>query len=55
MAHKKETKKIKVRDLQPKKDAKGGVAGPDTHGVQGHSEKGHKIEGHIYLGSNRNK
>jgi hypothetical protein len=26
MAQKKETKKIKVRDLKPKKDAKGGVA-----------------------------
>jgi hypothetical protein len=26
VAQKKETKKIKVRDLKPKKDAKGGVA-----------------------------
>jgi len=25
MAHRKETKKIKVRDLKPKKDAKGGI------------------------------
>jgi hypothetical protein len=28
MAHKKGTKKIKVRDLQPRKDAKGGFISP---------------------------
>jgi hypothetical protein len=35
MAQKKETKKIKVRDLKPKKDAKGGVSA-DVN-VSGHS------------------
>jgi hypothetical protein len=41
MAQKKETKKIKVRDLKPKKDAKGGVvanvstnASTSAHSVQ---------------------
>jgi len=30
MTQKKQTKKIKVRDLKPKKDAKGGISGINT-------------------------
>jgi hypothetical protein len=42
MAQKKGTKNIKVRDLKPKRDAKGGaVAGP-SHGVTG---PGHGVTG----------
>jgi len=37
MAQRKETKKIKVRDLKPSKDAKGGF---NTHAPQG--PKGHQ-------------
>jgi hypothetical protein len=47
----KKKKNIKVRDLKPKKDAKGGMAanvstGTSTNmGVQGHSIQGHRIQG----------
>jgi len=37
MAQKKQTKKIKVRDLKPRKDAKGGFRGPSyRHPQQTH-------------------
>jgi hypothetical protein len=45
MQDKKKTKHIKVRDLKPKKDAKGGVVMNQTqnHGIQ--SLQNHKIQG----------
>jgi hypothetical protein len=43
MAEKKGKKKIKVQDLKPKKDAKGGV-GPNIPG--GHTPGGHIPGGH---------
>ena len=43
---KKKTKHIKVRDLQPKKDAKGGVVGTQTHGTQTHGTQTHGIQNH---------
>jgi hypothetical protein len=46
MAQRKETKKtIKVRDLKPKKDAKGGVVfdRPNNQNIQGHNQN---IQGH---------
>jgi hypothetical protein len=51
MQDKKKTKNIKVRDLKPKKDAKGGMVsnqthGTQTHGTQTHGIKNHKIQGH---------
>jgi len=40
MAQKKETKKIKVRDLKPKKDAKGGVrVSGAQHRIQGNTRQ----------------
>jgi hypothetical protein len=42
MAQRKETKKIKVQDLKPKKDAKGGM-GPNNPG--GHNPGGHNPGG----------
>jgi hypothetical protein len=45
-------KNIKVRDLKPSKDAKGGGGGVNSTGVQGGGvqgggvNKGHKIQGH---------
>ena len=47
MAQKKEAKKIKVRDLKPKKDARGGMAAnvSTNVGVSGHSIQGHQIQG----------
>jgi hypothetical protein len=43
----KKKKNIKVRDLKPKKDAKGGVAGnsPVGHGPVGHGPVGHGPSG----------
>jgi hypothetical protein len=41
MAQRKETKKkVKVRDLKPKKDAKGGFVSnrPNNQNIQGHSQ-----------------
>jgi hypothetical protein len=55
MAQKKETKKIKVRDLKPRKDAKGGVAGADTHGANTHGVQGKQVQGHIMFGPNQGK
>ena len=44
MAQRKETKKtIKVRDLKPKKDAKGGVT--QSTSTQTH-QQGHSVQGH---------
>jgi len=46
MAQRKESKKtIKVRDLKPKKDAKGGVVfdRPNNQNIQGHNQN---IQGH---------
>ena len=44
MQAKKKTKNVKVRDLKPKKDAKGGVVCyGSTHGVQGST--GHGVQG----------
>jgi hypothetical protein len=48
MAQKKD-KKIKVQDLKPKKDAKGGNPGghnPTGHGPTGHGPTGHGPTGH---------
>ena len=49
MAQRKESKTtIKVRDLKPRKDAKGGVAvnvSTQTH-QQSHSVQGHSVQGH---------
>jgi hypothetical protein len=47
MPQKKETKKIKVRDLKPKKDARGGVvANVNTNAnVSGHTLQGRHIQG----------
>jgi hypothetical protein len=58
MQAKKKTKNIKVRDLKPKKDAKGGmlVAGSTGHGIQGST--GHGIQGstgHGIQGSTGNR
>jgi hypothetical protein len=59
MQDKKKTKNIKVRDLKPKKDAKGGVvadvAGTSTRGTQARSVhqtrqgtgSGHSVDLHI--------
>ena len=45
MAQRKETKKIKVRDLKPSKDAKGGV---NTHGPQGpKAHQGPRVRKHL--------
>jgi len=46
----KKKKNIKVRDLKPRKDAKGGFVvtnhNPSTHGVAGHGVSGHGVSGH---------
>jgi hypothetical protein len=47
----KDKKNIKVRDLKPKKDAKGGghfVSGHQAlgHQASGHQASGHKVQGH---------
>ena len=39
MQDKKKTKHIKVRDLKPKKDAKGGTFGTQDHGTRDHGIK----------------
>ncbi|MFZ0917622.1 MAG: hypothetical protein WAN04_12060 [Candidatus Udaeobacter sp.] len=44
MQDKKKTKNIKVRDMKPKKDAKGG-AHLDAHGVFGQGVKGQGVKG----------
>jgi hypothetical protein len=48
MAQRKEAKKIKVRDLTPKKDAKGGMivggGGGGSHGIHGVTG-GHQVTG----------
>jgi hypothetical protein len=43
MAEKKGKRKIKLQDLKPKKDAKGGVVGQNTTGRNtiGHNPPGH--------------
>jgi hypothetical protein len=50
MAQRKETKKnIKVRDLKPRKDAKGGVVvdvSIQSHQQQSHSVQRHNTQGH---------
>jgi hypothetical protein len=52
MAQKKESKKIKVRDLKPKKDAKGGMAANVSTGTStGHSVQGHQIQVHHIQGN----
>jgi hypothetical protein len=54
MAPRKETKKIKVRDLKPKKDAKGGGHQMQGHQMQGHQNQGHQNQGHVPLGPHSN-
>lgn len=44
----KKRKTIKVHDLKPKKDAKGGVA------MNQHSVQGHQVQQHSTQNSNRN-
>ena len=41
-----EKKTIKVRDLKPNKDAKGGGHFAQGHSAQGHSAQGHSAQGH---------
>lgn len=53
------TKNIKVRDLKPSKDAKGGGARSNTHGVQGaglntHGTNTHGTNTHGTAGSSTN-
>jgi len=42
----KEKKNIKVRDLKPSKDAKGGGHAAQGHAAQGHGAQGHGAQGH---------
>ena len=42
----KNKKNIKVQDLKPSKDAKGGGHGAQGHGAQGHGAQGHGAQGH---------
>jgi hypothetical protein len=42
----KKKKNIKVRDLKPKKDAKGGMVGTQTHGTQTHGTQTHGTQTH---------
>jgi hypothetical protein len=44
MQDKKKTKHIKVRDLKPKKDAKGGIFGTQDHGTKDHGTRDHGIK-----------
>jgi len=46
MAAKKGKKKIKVQDLKPKKDAKGGFILSPGHNPPGHNPPGHNPPGH---------
>jgi hypothetical protein len=50
----KKGKKIKVQDLKPKKDAKGGSPGGNIpgHNIPGHNIPGHNIPGHNIPGHN---
>ncbi len=53
MKDKKKTKNIKVRDLQPKKDAKGGQTGRVTHPQnhpQNHPQTGPQTGPQTYVG-----
>ena len=43
-------KTIKVRDLKPNKDAKGGGHFNQGHAQQGHSNQGHANQGHANQG-----
>jgi len=45
MAEKKGKKKIKVQDLKPKKDAKGGLLLNPGHNPPGHNPPGHNPPG----------
>ena len=47
-------KNVKVRDLKPSKDAKGGGASVQGHGLQGHGLQGHGLQGHGLQGSTKN-
>jgi hypothetical protein len=49
MSAKKAKKTIKVQDLKPKKDAKGGTIG---HNAPGHNTPGHNAPGHNAPGRN---
>jgi hypothetical protein len=42
----KNKKNIKVHDLKPSKDAKGGGGAAQGHGAQGHGAQGHGAQGH---------
>jgi hypothetical protein len=42
----KDKKTIKVRDLKPNKDAKGGGHFNQGHAQQGHANQGHAVQGH---------
>jgi hypothetical protein len=54
MATKKDKKKIKVQDLKPKKDAKGGMfLNTPGHNAPGHNAPGHNAPGHNAPGHNR--
>jgi hypothetical protein len=53
MRDKKKTKNIKVRDMQPKKDAKGGVVGTQNHQTQSHGTQSHGIQNHGIQNINR--
>ncbi len=46
----KNKKTIKVRDLKPNKDAKGGGHFAQGHAAQGHSAQGHAAQGHAAQG-----
>ena len=37
---------IKVRDLKPSKDAKGGLRSAQSHGVQSHGVQSHGVQAH---------
>ena len=49
----KHKKNIKVQDLKPSKDAKGGGHGAQGHGAQGHGAQGHGAQGHGRQGHGR--
>jgi hypothetical protein len=48
------TKNIKVRDLKPSKDAKGGGATRNSHGIEGATRNTHGLEGGTHQGSTKN-
>ena len=47
-------KNIKVRDLKPTKDAKGGGATRNSHGLEGSTRNTHGLEGGTHQGSTKN-